>query len=170
MLLGRPLDSVSYDRPRLRFTMADDHPIRFEGAVAGDAIVGSATIDAVPGVVAAGDSARMRFALRRTTLPPPPYATENLTFKSGAIDLGGMVYLPPGPPHTLPGVVILQGSTANVRHEYRFFADHFARAGFAVMVFDKRGSGESGGDYDAATYDDLARDAGAALARLRSEP
>jgi alpha-beta hydrolase superfamily lysophospholipase len=71
---------------------------------------------------------------------------------------------------TLPGVVILQGSSANLRHEYRFFADHFARAGFAVLVFDKRGHGGSEGDYGNATYRDLAGDATAALARLRAEP
>jgi len=89
---------------------------------------------------------------------------------SGDLSLGGTVYLPEGMPHTLPGVVILQGSGANGRNEYRFFADRFARAGFVVMTFDKRGHGESEGDYGAATYEDLARDAAAALARLREEP
>jgi uncharacterized protein len=170
MLRGRPLEQVTYDRPRIGFTTTDDHPLRFEGVVAGDSIVGSATVGAVPGVVVAGDTARVRFSLRRTNPPPPPYATADVTFKSGAIELGGTVYLPPAAPRTLPGIVILQGSTANVRYEYRFYADHFARAGFAVMVFDKRGHGQSTGDYGAATYDDLASDAAAALARLRAEP
>jgi pimeloyl-ACP methyl ester carboxylesterase len=170
MLLGQPLDSVAYEPPRVRFTTADDHPVRFEGVVAGDSIVGSAAVGAVPGVVAAGDTARMRFSLARTTVPPPPYATRRVTFKNGTVELGGTVYVPPGMPHTLPGVVILQGSTANLRHEYRYLADRFARAGFAVLVFDKRGHGESGGDYGAASYDDLAGDAAAALARLRAEP
>ena len=170
MILGQPLASVAFERPHVRFTTADDHPLRFDGLIAGDSIVGGATVGAVPGVVAAGDTARVRFSLRRAVEPPPPYTTRRVHFMSGDIELGGTVYLPAGMPHTLPGVVILQGSSANLRHEYRFFADHFARAGFAVMTFDKRGHGESEGDYGAATYEDLARDATAALERLRAEP
>jgi len=170
LLLGQPLDSVTFERPRFRFTTADDHPVRFDGVVAGDSIVGTATVGAVPGVVAAGDTARVRFALRHIVQPPLPYATKRVSFENGALELGGTLYLPPAEPHTLPGVVILQGSSANLRHQYRFFADHFARHGFAVLVFDKRGHGESDGDYGSATYEDLAGDAAAALARLRAEP
>jgi pimeloyl-ACP methyl ester carboxylesterase len=170
LILDQSLDQVTFTPPRIAFTTADDHPVRFEGVVAGDSIAGGATVGAVPGVVAAGDSARMRFVLRRTTEPPPPYVAHDVRFRSGDVQLAGTVYLPPGRPHTLPGVVILQGSTANGRRDYRFFADYFARAGFAVLVFDKRGHGGSGGAYLAATYEDLARDATAALARLRAEP
>ena len=170
MILGQRLDSVGYAQTRVRFTTADDHPVRFEGVVAGDSIVGGAAVGAVPGVVAPGDTARMRFTLRRTLVPPPPYATRPVSFRNGNVELGGTVYLPPGDTPSLPGVVILQGSSANLRDEYGFYADHFARAGFAVLVFDKRGHGASGGDYGAASYDDLAGDAAAALARLRAEP
>ena len=70
----------------------------------------------------------------------------------------------------LPGIVILQGSTSNMRREYQFYADHFARAGLAVVTFDKRGTGESSGNYAAATYDDLAADAAAAVQNLRRQP
>ncbi|TMA24707.1 MAG: alpha/beta hydrolase, partial [Deltaproteobacteria bacterium] len=69
-----------------------------------------------------------------------------------------------------PGVVLLQGSSANGRNDYVFIADHFARAGFAALAFDKRGFGESTGNYGTATYDDLAQDAAAAVERLRREP
>jgi pimeloyl-ACP methyl ester carboxylesterase len=170
MILAQSLDSVAFARPRVRFTTRDDHPVRFEGVVAGDSIVGSAAFSAVPGVIASGDTARMRFALRRTLAPPPPYSTRHVRFRNGGVELGGTVYLPPGTQRVLPGVVILQGSSANLRHEYSFYVDHFARAGFAVLAFDKRGHGESTGDYAAATHDDLAGDAAAAVARLRAEP
>src|SRR5262245_46448820 len=156
MLLGQPLDSVRFDRPRVRFTTSDDHPVAFEGTVAGDSIVGTARIGVVPGV-ADSDAPPLRFTLRRTIVPPPPYGTHRVTFTSGSVELTGTVYLPPGMPHTLPGVVILQGSSSNLRHEYRFYADRFARAGFAVLAFDKRGKGESTGDYGAATYDEIGR-------------
>src|SRR5262249_15283012 len=172
LLLGQPLDSVRYDRPRLRFVTAGDHPLTFTGVVAGDSIVGTASVPAVPGVIdpAAAASAPVRFSLRHAIVPPPPYATQRVTFPSSdSVRLEGTVYLPAAMPHTLPGVVILQGSSSNLRHEYRFHADHFARAGFAVLVFDKRGKGESTGDYGAATYDDLADDAAAAVRCLRAQ-
>jgi hypothetical protein len=66
--------------------------------------------------------------------------------------------------------VILQGSSSNLRHEYRFHADHFARAGFVVLTFDKRGKGESSGDYGTASYDDLVLDAVRAVELVRSRP
>ena len=170
MIEGQPLSTVTFARPRVRFTTADDHPMRFEGVVAGDSIVGSAEVGAVPGVIAPHDTARVRFALRRAPSPPLPYAGRRVTFTNGAVKLGGTVYLPPGAARTLPGVVILQGSSANLRHEYGFYVDLFARAGFAVLAFDKRGHGESNGNYGAATYDDLAADAAAALTCLRAQP
>jgi dienelactone hydrolase len=170
LILGQRLVFLDWSPPHVRFATADDHPVRFDGVVAGDSIVGSATVGGVPGVVDAGDTTRMRYTLRRTTVPAPPYAAHDVSFKNGNVQLGGTVYKPPGAPHSLPGVVILQGSTANGRRDYLFFADHFARAGFVVLVFDKRGHGVSKGDYDDATYADLERDATAALATLRAEP
>jgi hypothetical protein len=164
LLLGVPLDSVRFKQRRIRFVTTDDHRIAFEGTVAGDSITGTVRIGAVPGVVEPGaGGVPPRLTLRRTIVLPPPYAIERVTFRSDSVELGGTVYLPEAPPHTLPGVVILQGSSANLRDAYHFYADHFARTGFAVLVFDKRGHGESGGDYGAATYEDLARDAAAAV-------
>src|SRR6185369_16615318 len=85
LLLGNPLDSVVFERPRVRFTTPGDHPIRFEGAVAGDSIAGSALLGAVPGVIEPGAAERIRFTLRRTvTPPPPPYATRPVSFRNGA--------------------------------------------------------------------------------------
>src|SRR5262249_1191034 len=138
LLLGQPLDSVRYERPRIRFTTTDDHPLTFEGTVAGDSIMGTAAVPPVPALLrlaAAAGSRPRRFTLRHSSVPPPPCATQRVTFPSSdSVRLGGTVYLPAAMPHTLPGVVILQGSSSNLRHEYRFHADHFARAGFAVLV------------------------------------
>src|SRR5262249_3759242 len=150
MLLGQPLDSVHYDRPRIRFVTSDDHPVAFAGTVAGDSIVGTARIGVVPGVVDSGAAASappLRFMLRHAIVPPPPYGTHRVAFTSDGVGLAGTVYMPAGMPHTLPGVVILQGSSSNLRHEYRFYADRFARAGFAVLVVENRAKGASSGAY-----------------------
>src|SRR5262249_38753915 len=109
--------------------------------------------------------------LTRVASPgPPPYATHDVSFTNGNARLAGTVFVPRAAGDRHPGVVLLQGSSANGRDDYSFFADHFARAGFAVLAFDKRGFGTSAGNYGAATYDDLAGDAAAAVERLRREP
>jgi len=70
-------------------------------------------------------------------------------------------------PH--PGIVILQGSSTHLRHDYRCDADRFARMGLVTPTFDKRGKGESSGNSGAASYDVLADDA-AAVEILRRLP
>ncbi len=47
-------------------------------------------------------------------------------------------------------------------------ADHLTRAGIAVLRYDKRGTGQSSGDYDKATTLDFADDAQAGMAYLRT--
>jgi acetyl esterase/lipase len=54
--------------------------------------------------------------------------------------------------------------------ELGFLADRFARAGFVVLTYDKRGTGTSGGTYVDDNYDTLSTDAAAAIARLRMHP
>jgi alpha-beta hydrolase superfamily lysophospholipase len=64
-------------------------------------------------------------------------------------------------------VLLLQGSSTNERFHYYAYAEHFARAGIVALVYDKRGSGRSSGNYETATYDDLLNDAEAGLKLLR---
>src|SRR5206468_2428873 len=139
----------------------------------GNQIRASARAPVVAGVVdrASGADTTIQLELARAAPPePPPYTTHDVRFAHGAVQLAGTVYVPRTSSARHPGVVLLQGSSANGRNDYVFIADHFARAGFAVLAFDKRGFGESTGNYGAATYDDLAQDAAAAVERLRREP
>jgi dienelactone hydrolase len=101
-------------------------------------------------------------AVRRTL-----YRTEQLGFYNGSIRLSASLVLPPGPgPH--PAIVMVHGSGPATRDSLRPWADVYARAGFAVLIHDKRGSGASTGNWARATFDDLAGDALAAMAYLRS--
>jgi pimeloyl-ACP methyl ester carboxylesterase len=72
-------------------------------------------------------------------------------------------------PH--PAVVLLHGSGQQDRNGYlsvmRFAADHFARHGIAALIYDKRGSGASGGNWATATFDDMAADALSAMTLLQ---
>jgi hypothetical protein len=69
-----------------------------------------------------------------------------------------------------PGIVLMGGSGPSDRHNGGFFdvlRDHLAGAGLAVLAYDKRGAGRSAGDWPAATVDDLAADAAAAIAVMQ---
>jgi dienelactone hydrolase len=171
LLFEQPLDEVESTGRHVRFATPDEQPLRFDAVLEGDSLRGTAAVPAVPGVVGAGRGAStLRFALGRGTVPVTPYTTKEVRFASGAAHLAGTLFVPSSGAGRHAGIVILQGSSSNRRREYRFYADHFARAGLAVLVFDKRGNGESSGDYGAATYDTLAGDAGAAVEFLCGQP
>ena len=95
----------------------------------------------------------------------------NVTYRSGDVTLAATILLPEGS-GPLPGVVIVHGSGTSDRSNAwtSAYADAFVARGIAVLHPDKRGSGESGGDWHDATFADLADDALAGPARLRAHP
>jgi len=93
--------------------------------------------------------------------------TESVSIRSGEITLAGTLTLPRGSgPH--PAIVLLHGGGAQTRDF--FWLPHFlARRGFAVLAYDKRGVGQSTGDWRNASVQDLADDALAAVAFLNAD-
>jgi hypothetical protein len=87
------------------------------------------------------------------------------------VPLAGLVYVPEGG-GPFPGAVLIQGSGSSDRTNLwaRTFAETLARAGIVTLLPDKRGSGASGGDWIAASFEVLARDALAGVERLRAHP
>jgi uncharacterized protein len=119
----------------------------------------------------------VREALRPTAADeePVPYIVEEVTFENGDVTLAGTLTLPEGDgPH--PAVALMTGSGPQTRDEivvpgfpiFELIADHLTRHGIAVLRYDDRGVGESTGDYQAASVQDLASDGQAAVAYLRS--
>jgi len=119
-------------------------------------------------------------AMRRpqTPKPPYPYKSEDVAFAGGAagVHLAGTLTTPPGA-GPFPAVVLIAGSGPNTRNEpllghqvFLVLADYLTRHGIAVLRYDKRGTGASGGDYGKATTLDFAADAEAAAAYLRGRP
>lgn len=102
---------------------------------------------------------------------PPDFNTENVKFQSAGVTLAGTLFTPQ---HPYAAVVIVHGSGQEKRMTE--FAALLARNGLAVLTYDKRGVGESGGVYagpevgtnnvDAANLDLLAVDASAAANAL----
>lgn len=90
-------------------------------------------------------------------------------YASGEVSIAGSLLLPAAAgPH--PAIVMIHGSGSVTRDALRPFADHFARNGVAVLITDKRGTGQSTGRWSRATFDDLAEDALAGVRYLRGRP
>lgn len=97
-----------------------------------------------------------------------PYTEEEIAFHSD-VKLAGTLFVPKSPgPHA--GIALIHGSGDNVRWTREYYADFFARQGLAVVFFDKRGNGDSGGDWREVGFEPLARDGIAALDFLAARP
>lgn len=95
---------------------------------------------------------------------------EEVTIQSGYVQLAGMLVRPDTlGPH--PAVVLLHG--AGTRQTFgkwnnRIHTNLYLRQGFAVLSYDKRGSGNSDIDYQTVTFQNLTDDGVAAVNFLRS--
>lgn len=90
--------------------------------------------------------------------------TQDVTFWNGDLRLVGTLHKPNGiGPH--PVLVALHGASDGLRTDeiYQHLVTSLPERGIAVLVYDRRGSGESGGDFATADFSDLAQDAIAAI-------
>ena len=99
-----------------------------------------------------------------------PLREEEVTFANGTVELAGTLVLPEaGAARRHPAVIVAPGGTgAGTREMGRHLADFFALHGVAVLVFDKRGTGASGGDWLRSGFEDLAGDVLAGVRSLRA--
>jgi uncharacterized protein len=116
-------------------------------------------------------------------LVPPSYATprsddqkpriEDVVFTSHGVQLSGSLVLPAGG-DPKAAVVFIHGSGPQARNLH--WAERFAAAGIAALVYDKRGVGKSGGAYEGQqsvsgpNIELLADDAAAGLRLLSGRP
>jgi pimeloyl-ACP methyl ester carboxylesterase len=94
-----------------------------------------------------------------------------IRFQNGSVHLVGTLSRPdlPGPN---PVVIAAHTSAAGTRDfpVYRHLASTLMEAGISVFLFDRRGSGESTGVFETASFFDLSSDIQAAIDVLRSHP
>lgn len=93
----------------------------------------------------------------------------DLTFTSGADSCAAWLY-PAASAATSPIVVMAHGLSGTRRDRLGPFAERFAAAGFAALVFDHRGFGDSGGEADRFDPTMQLEDWRAAIAFARSLP
>jgi dienelactone hydrolase len=91
-----------------------------------------------------------------------PFQEEEVSFPSGEANLTGTLLVPHGNA-PFPGVVLVHGSGAQTRNGFggliRCMAEAYARRGIAALIYDKRGTGRSTGDWRNADFATLADDA-----------
>jgi len=107
---------------------------------------------------------------------PYPYLSEEITFENSKaeITLAGTLTIPEsGADFT--SVILISGSGPQNRDEelmghkpFLVLSDYLTRNGIAVLRFDDRGTGESTGNFAAATSADLATDVEAAIDYLKT--
>ena len=106
----------------------------------------------VTGLVRALSSGTAEHAVRVQT------TEEEVRIQNGDVSLAGTLLLPPTQGRH-PALVFTHGGGAAVREWFWGFGYLMAARGFAVLAFDKRGAGQSSGDWRDATFEDLADDA-----------
>ena len=92
---------------------------------------------------------------------------EDVRFSNGDVQLAGTLISPTTQgPH--PAVILVHASGAEDREYLLPFARFLIRHGMAVLGYDKRGVGGSTGDWNKASFDDLAGDVVAAFEYLKT--
>ena len=180
---GIPAVGPTLEGGVVRFSVPAVHAA-FEGALSADgrSITGALTQGgtAMPVVLTrTADTASVAGPSRpQTPAAPFPYRSEDVTFPNppAGIRLAGTLTLPPGD-GPFPAAILITGSGAQDRDETIFdhkpflvWADALTRRGVAVLRYDDRGVGGSGGGTPAETTADFATDAAAAMAWLRTRP
>ena len=97
--------------------------------------------------------------------------SEEITFPNQTIKIAGTLYYPDGKA-PYPAIVVVHPASGGERTDP--FYDHLRSAlpehGIAVLIFDRRGSGASEGDFATADFEDLAADVIAGVEYLQSRP
>ncbi|MDE1985240.1 MAG: alpha/beta fold hydrolase [Alphaproteobacteria bacterium] len=157
---GIPFRDVHEAPPKVHFVLAGDATTSvFDGTLKDNVLAG----DFVEG------GTKGTFRLERLHGLPSTVQTRDVTFRNGDVTLAGTLLLPAGTaPH--PAILFLQGSGPEGRWANRYLAERFAKAGFAALIYDKRGVGQSTGDWHKAGFEELAADAVQGIRFLQAQP
>jgi len=157
MLLEQPITNLKIDNDNINFSLVLDVELHFKGELKDKQINGIVEMQNGP------PNMNMTFNLtKQSETPEKSYSVETLSIKSNNVVLSANYYKQKEKGKH-PALVLLHGSSKNLKSDYVFDADFFAKRGFEVIIFDKRGNGKSTGDYYTSNYDDLIEDAIACL-------
>ena len=157
---GIPFQKITAAKHKVHFVLSGDESVTtFDGTLTGNRIDGSFVDGNTKG----------KFHLVRVPAPARAVRSRDVTFVDGDVTLAGTLIAPDsGGPY--PAIMFLHGSGGEGRWANRYLAERFASAGFAALITDKRGVGQSTGDWHTAGFEDLADDAAAGIRFLRAQP
>jgi len=94
---------------------------------------------------------------------------EEVIFTNETVQLAGTLYKP-DTQTKYPALVVLHAANGGTRQFpfYQHLVTHLPACGIAVLLFDRRGSGHSSGDFKTASFETLAEDGNAAVNYLRT--
>src|ERR1022692_724630 len=142
---GIPLDDVSGTHGSVHFQLRGDQSTTvFDGTITGAKMSGTFTDGSVKG----------SFELARAVLPAAQIRARDVTFQNKDTSLAGTLWLP-DTPGKHAAIVFLHGSGPEGRWANRYLAQKFAQHGIVALIYDKRGVGQSTGDWQKATFEVL---------------
>lgn len=164
---GRLVDVGPVDEKRLRWRLFDGSVGELRKTATGEwqSLYGwTGRSDGIAVSFAACGEGRMTFAgveghRRRFDVVDTAFAARD------GVTLKGRLVMPPGP-GKVPVVILVHGAERDAALQYYFLQRLFAAQGIGVFVYDKRGTGSSGGKY-CQDFDLLADDAVAAMRTAR---
>jgi len=157
MLINQPISDLKITNTNISFSLLLDIELHFKGERKNNEIKGTVEMQNGP------PNMNMTFDLtKQPKTPDKPYSVENMTIKSKDVVLVADYYKQKAN-GKFPAIVLLHGSSTNLKSDYLYDADYFAKQGFEVLIFDKRGNGESTGEYFTSGYDEIIDDAIACL-------
>jgi dienelactone hydrolase len=104
--------------------------------------------------------------------PDTTFTIEKIKIPSEGLKINGWLYLPSGSGKH-PLIILTNGGgdgSMPIKSLSDWLAPILAHCGYVAFVHDKRGTGESEGDYSKTTYDDYVTDAGNCAIYLANHP
>ncbi|KRD34064.1 hypothetical protein ASE35_09965 [Lysobacter sp. Root916] len=163
---GRDVDIAVSDESHYRWRMKDGTSGKLSWAAPGDWSSTRGWTERADGhQIALRDCAAGRIAFDRVEGQRLAFDVTETRFQSGGATLSGRLVLPPGKSR-VPIVVLVHGSERDSARDYYALQRQFPSEGIGAFVYDKRGTGASGGRYT-QNFLTLANDAIAALREAR---
>ena len=118
--------------------------------------------------------------LKSPEITSDKYVSEEITFPSGKIKLAGTLTIPKDNRKKHPAVILISGSGPQDRNGdtagpgglkfgiFKQIAHCLSENGIAVLRYDDRGVGKSGGNFEGTTQEDFIQDAKSAIKFLRN--
>lgn len=169
-----PTTKTTFDNGKLKIVVTN-LGIFYQGTLHNDTLTGTFNQGGMPFPLTLIRTEKKEAVRPQEPKAPYPYDVEEITFTNTKekIKLSATLTLPKGK-EKHPAVILIAGSGPNDRDETVFghkpfwvLADYFTRQGIAVLRYDKRGVGESEGEYFLATTHDFAEDVEAAFNYLK---